>query len=114
MQQIGSTTPQPEVPIACQPGAIDASRRAGHFALAERLFSEAVREQKETADGYAFRFDAGEYPSLVEYIASERLCCPFLRFRLDVSPGQGPIWLRLGGGQGVKEFLQHEFGRPQK
>lgn len=110
MQQAVSPVSQPEVPIACQPGAIVADRRAGHFALGGRLFSEAVQEQRETADGYEFRFDAEEYPSLVEYVANERLCCPFLRFGLDVSPAHGPIWLRLGGGAGVKEFLQSEFG----
>lgn len=113
MQQIESNEVQPAVPIACQPGAISSDQRAGHFALATRLFAQAVQEKQETADGYAFRFAAEEYPNLVQYIANERLCCPFFRFGLEVSPGQGPIWLQLGGGEGVKEFLQSELGGAQ-
>lgn len=110
MQQIGSNDAQSAVPIACQPSAITSDQRADHFALATRLFAQAVQERRETADGYEFRFDAEEYPNLVQYIANERLCCPFFRFGLEVTSGQGPIWLRLGGGEGVKEFLQSELG----
>jgi hypothetical protein len=36
----------------------------------------------------------------------ERLCCPFLTFLLDVSPG-GPTQLTLSGPEGVKAILRH-------
>jgi hypothetical protein len=114
MQQVEPMAVPPEVVIACRPSAIDASHRAGHLALARRLFSEAALERRESAEGYEFRFSAGEYPNLIQYIANERLCCPFFRFGLEVSPGQGPIWLRLSGGEGVKEFLQSELDGAQR
>jgi hypothetical protein len=114
MQQIESDLAQSAVPIACQPSAITSDQRANHFALATRLFTEAAYEKRETADGYEFRFGAEEYANLVAYIGNERLCCPFFRFGLELSPGQGPIWLRLGGGEGVKEFLQSELDGAQR
>jgi hypothetical protein len=113
VQQLEFNEAQSHIPIACQPNAIPVDRRAEHFALATRLFAQAAQEKQETTDGYAYRFAAEEYPNLVQYIANERLCCPFFRFGLELSPGQGPIWLRLGGGEGVKEFLQSELAGSQ-
>jgi len=45
-----------------------------------------------------------------EFISLERLCCPFLRFSLEVEPEGGPIWLRLTGREGVKAFIREEVG----
>ncbi|HEY9710052.1 MAG TPA: hypothetical protein V6D48_17730, partial [Oculatellaceae cyanobacterium] len=44
--------------------------------------------------------------AIAKFIENERLCCPFFRFGLDVEPNSGPLWLRLTGGEGVKEILQ--------
>jgi hypothetical protein len=41
----------------------------------------------------------------LDWILLERRCCPFLRLELNFEPSLGPVWLRLGGGAGVKEFL---------
>ena len=98
-----------EVPVACDLSAIDATHRATHLARAKHLLFEAAQERQEISDGYAFRYRADDYPDLVTFIANERLCCPFFRFALEVSPAQGPIWLRITGGDGVKGFLRSEF-----
>src|SRR5690606_13468209 len=94
--------------------AISAAERPAHFARAERLMSEAIQEHQELADGYAFRYHANEYAELAAFIANERLCCPFFRFTLDLSPAQGPIWLRITGGEGVKEYFGSVLGGEQK
>jgi hypothetical protein len=99
-----------EIPIACDLAAIPAGEREAHAALARQLFFEAARERHELAGGYTFQFRAEEYPRLVEFIANERLCCPFFHFTLEMTPGRGPIWLRITGGEGVKAFVQSEFG----
>jgi len=104
-----STTTQQEIPIACDLTAIPANEREEHETLAKQLFFEAIPERRELADGYAFQFRADEYPQLAEFIANERLCCPFFRFTLEVTPARGPIWLHITGGEGVKEFIQLEF-----
>jgi hypothetical protein len=98
-----------DIPIACDLTAIPADERAAHELLAKQLFFEAVPERQELSNGYAFRFRADQYPLLAAFIANERLCCPFFCFMLEVTPAQGPLWLRLSGGAGVKEFIEAEF-----
>jgi hypothetical protein len=44
-----------------------------------------------------------------EFVAYERLCCPFFNFVLEVTPQAGPMWLRLTGGEGVQDFIEKEF-----
>jgi hypothetical protein len=43
------------------------------------------------------------------FIDLERRCCAFLRFRLTVEPGGGPIWLELTGPPGTRELLAAEL-----
>src|SRR5262245_17195197 len=105
-----TTDLQHEIPIACDLTAIPAGEREAHETLAKQLFFEAVRERHELANGYAFEFRADEYRQLTDFIANERLCCPFFQFTLEVAPARGPIWLRITGGEGVKAFVQSEFG----
>ncbi|MCI0396686.1 MAG: hypothetical protein L0332_30095 [Chloroflexi bacterium] len=104
-----TTTTPDTIPLACDLGAIEETERRPHLALAERLLFELPQERQELADGYAFRFTADVYPLLADYISRERLCCPFFSFELEVTPQQGPVWLRLRGGEGVKEFLNSQL-----
>jgi hypothetical protein len=39
----------------------------------------------------------------------ERRCCPFFVFELELGPDEGPLWLRVTGGPGIKEFIWSEF-----
>ena len=41
---------------------------------------------------------------------TERPCCPFFGFAMEVEPDGGPLWLRLGGPDGVKAFVREEVG----
>jgi hypothetical protein len=103
------------IPLACVPGAIPAPDRAAHFALATRLLTIDVRERLVLADGvdgYAYRFDAGAFDDLARWITNERRCCPFLTFALALSPDAGPVWLRLSGPAGTREFLDAELPVP--
>lgn len=98
-------------PLVCVPGAIPADARPAHFALAAELFG-AVREQRETEDGYAFRFAPEWLERVARFVANERLCCPFLAFTLTLEPEGGPFWLRLSGPEGTREFLRTELRLP--
>lgn len=62
----------------------------------------------ETEDGILFHWAGDDtLPALIgEFIALESRCCPFIRFTLDVEAERGAISLRLGGREGVKEFLR--------
>lgn len=91
--------------IACNLGALSAPERERRAALARALVEQA--ESRELADGYALRLagvDSLARESL-DWLLLERRCCPFLRLELELEPDDGALWLRLRGGEGVKEFL---------
>ena len=54
---------------------------------------------------------AEQFDQVTQFIANERLCCPFFSFVLEVTPARGLIWLRITGRAGVKDFLQAELGQ---
>ena len=51
---------------------------------------------------------------LAEFITTERLCCPFLHFALELDPDAEEVRLRLTGSEGVKEFLSMELAPFEK
>jgi hypothetical protein len=93
--------------LACDLTAIPANVREEHVISAPQLFATA-QEVQELADGYAIRFlnEPGKFMTIANYIENERLCCPFFNFELEIKPNGGPLWLRLTGGEGVKELLK--------
>jgi hypothetical protein len=99
-----------EIPIACDLTAIPAEYREQHSAIAEQLFA-AVLEIRELPDGYAFRLpeEPGMLLKAAEFVSLERLCCPFFGFVLEIEPAGGPLWLKLTGGAGVKEYIAGIF-----
>ncbi len=105
------TTGNRTVSLACVPATISAAERSAHFALIARLFGQAARERREIPDGYAFRFEADEFDGVTRFAANERRCCPFLTFVLELSPDNGPLWLRLSGPAGTRAFLDVELLR---
>ena len=102
----------PAVALACVPGAIPAAERQAHFQRLTRLFTTAARERRELPDGRAFRFDADALDEIARWVAYERLCCPFLRFAIELAPEGGPVWVRLTGPAGTREFLSAELPTP--
>jgi hypothetical protein len=100
-----------ESPFACNLLALDAAGRQRHKTVSQQMHA-AVKEVRELSDGYAFRFPAEQDNILLvsEFIARERLCCPFFRFELVAEQEGGPLWLQLRGREGVKEFIRAELG----
>jgi hypothetical protein len=101
---------QSEAIIACIPDAIPAAKRERWLHVATRMYT-AVEEVQELPDGYAFRLPSDTEMLLIvaEDLNYDRLCCPFIRYTLDIEPNEGPFWLRFTGGEGVKEFLRMSF-----
>jgi hypothetical protein len=92
--------------LACDLGALSVDERARRSSLASRVFGR-FREIQEVSDGYAGRLDPDSeiVRDALDWLLLERRCCPFLRLDLSFEQSNGPVWLRLGGGPGVKEFL---------
>ncbi len=97
------------LPIACDLTAIPSDQREAHQQLSEQLFA-SIQAREERTDGFALRFDAAQFDQIVRFVANERRCCAFIRFIIDLTPANGPIWLSLTGRAGVKEFLAAELG----
>jgi hypothetical protein len=96
--------PTSPLPIACAltPEALRERRVDLLPGLAQRAL-----ERRDITDGIAWRFEASPelLRQLADVIAREHACCPFLRFELTVEPGDGPVWLRVSGPPGTREFL---------
>ncbi len=85
--------------------------RPRHAGLLEQLHG-CLEEVRELPEGFALRFadDGTLLDRLAEWVRLESVCCPFLRFEVRVERRSGPVWLRLTGPAGSKEFLRTEFG----
>ena len=97
-------------PLACDMTAIPAEQRPVHLAKSRELFLQ-IQETRELPNGYEFRFadESDVLRRLAEFVSLEKLCCPFLRFEIEVEAESGPVWLRLTGREGVKEFIREEI-----
>jgi hypothetical protein len=102
---------QREAVIACDPFAVSEEENKRWLEQIGPQLYGAVQEIRELPDGYAFRLPTE--PEMLRLAAEdlnyERLCCPFVRYTLEVEPHSGPFWLRMTGGEGVKAFLRMAF-----
>ena len=100
-----------ETPFYCNLNALSKAERDRHKQLTLKLAGAKV-ETKELADGYAFRLQEGmvSLSDLAEWTAYERRCCPFFDFEIELQRESGPLWLKLRGREGVKQFMRSEFG----
>lgn len=99
------------IPLACDLTAIDEAGRARHAEVFAAM-QAAVQHIEPLPNGYALRFApaSDRLLLLAEFVSRERLCCPFFHFEIALEPGDGPLWLRLTGAEGVKDFLRSELG----
>ncbi len=93
---------------ACDRFAIPPHERAEHARTTSHLLASA-RSIYESGDGFLIELPAQEYVAAAEFVARERLCCPFLRFVLEAAPGGGSVTLRLEGPPGTVHLLRAEF-----
>ncbi len=110
-QQEKTLMKKEETPIMCRLDALTAEERKRHLALGKRL-QESREEIREIADGYAIRFpgDSKHLLDIAEFVSRERRCCPFFTFEIEAAGEDEPLWLKLKGGEGVKEFLKALLG----
>jgi hypothetical protein len=100
-----------EVPLACRWSALNAVQQERQRVLYRQLRAD-VQEVVELEDGYAFRHssDRAVLLAVAEFVANERLCCPFFEFGITVERDGGPVWLRMRGEGGAKRLLEVETG----
>ena len=99
-----------DTPLVCNMGVFTPVQRESHIETTTQLI-QAVQGVQELDNGYELVFpNKTELISkITEFIANERLCCPFLKFTLNVVSNTEPVSLALTGPSGTQEFLRAEF-----
>ena len=71
-----------------------------------------ILEKKELENGYSYKFSASDsiVDSLSDFIKTERLCCNFFDFGLNIKGNASIAWLTITGPKGAKEFITSELG----
>jgi hypothetical protein len=99
-------------PISCDLSKLDdAARQREQQLLAEFVGMARRAEIEETESGFRFATptDPQTLARLGEFIALERLCCPFLDFSLEVS--QRGAMLHVHGPAAAKAFIGQLLGQ---
>jgi len=97
--------------FACNRSALTPEARRRHFDVLGPGLRALHKSARELPNGYEFEFD-GDPPTLrmlEEWIAGERLCCPFFDIDLRFEHDNGSVWLSLSGREGVKQFTRSDF-----
>src|SRR5881296_2903181 len=102
-------------PFACNAFALSPEVRKRHFEELGPALLKLKTSTRELPDGYEFELPADNrtYQMLTEWAFQERLCCPFFDIDLRFDREDGPLWLRLTGRPGTKEFIKMEFDLAQ-
>lgn len=98
-------------PLACNALALSPEARKRHFDEVGPALLKLKKSTRELPNGYEFEFPASRsaYQLLTEWAFDERLCCPFLDIDLRFDRENGPLWLRLTGRPGTREFIKLEL-----
>jgi len=109
--------------LMCDRLALDPVARKRHFDELGPALRDQIRGVHELANGYEFEFsaDPATVRQAAEWAAGERLCCPFFDISMEMTHEGGPLWLRVTGRTGSKQFItewvfnpRHSPGRPQE
>ena len=97
--------------FACNAFALSPEVRKRHFEEVGPALLKLKKSMRELPDGYELELptDNKTYQLLTEWVFQERLCCPFFDVALRFDRENGPLWLRLTGRPGTKEFIKEEF-----
>src|SRR5881396_1009908 len=106
-----SQSAKSQSPFACNAFALSPEVRKRHFEELGPALLKLRKSTRELPDGYEFELPADNktYQLLTEWAFQERLCCPFFDIDLHFDREGGPLWLRLTGRPGTKEFIKEEF-----
>lgn len=95
-------------PFVCDRLALTPEVRKRHFEELGPTLRTLKTGVRELANGYEFKFpsDSKTFALLAEWADQERLCCPFFDIDVRFEREGGPLWLRLTGRPGTKEFIR--------
>jgi len=79
------------------------------WAFLKNELALAKAETRELVDGYAFRLEGekAQITDLAEWVAYESRCCLFFNFEISLLRNQGPLWLKVWGSEGAKQYVSN-------
>lgn len=94
-------------PMTCKLTSPELQKRKATVIAAIR---KLIKEKKELTNGYAYRFVGTDHnvDLLTDFIKTERQCCDFFNFSIDVNNDE-TTWLKITGTKGVKGFITSEL-----
>ena len=98
----------PDTPLVCNMGVFTPAQQESHIQTTTELI-QAVQHVQEVENEFAFPNETEFISRIAEFISNERLCCPFLKFTLNIISNSEPVSLALTGPIGTQEFLRAEF-----
>ena len=109
-QSNGVASTSSNSPFACDIMALTAEQRKRHSGELGPMLRSMKKSVRELPDGYEFEFpaDANTYALVTEWSIQERTCCPFFDIDIRLDREGGPLWLRLTGRDGTKQFIQSD------
>lgn len=105
--QTADTTSKETKPLVCKLTSNDLQLRKKTVIANLKIL---VLERKELENGYSYRFEATDstLDFLMEFIKSERQCCDFFEFAIQIKE-ENIVWLEITGSQGTKSFITSEL-----
>lgn len=95
-------------------------------AIACKLTSSELQQRKATViaslkrqlvtkealpKGYRYQFKGTDalLDELLDFVKTERLCCDFFQFTLEITGDASDAWLSITGPEGTKTFIETEL-----
>ena len=100
-----ATSQMDSIPLVCKLTPEQQQKRSEE--LRNTVFKK-YEKLNELPDGVELIYsDAKTYaPILVEFITTERACCPFFTFDLKFEPNSDKVALTIGGSAKIKEVIK--------
>ena len=95
--------------LACHPASLTPTEWTGHREHARELLRERALSKEAVEEGYRLRFAPGDLADVARFVELESRCCPFLSFRIDLTAGEGALWLIISGPPGARAVLDAEL-----
>lgn len=104
----GRAPAKQETPFACSLEKTLTREQRAHKKQVMQKMEAARIDTREIADGYVFRFrpEAVSFTEIADWVATERICCPFFDLAIESERENGPLSLRITGRDGVKQFIR--------
>src|SRR5690242_13107954 len=96
---VGKRPAQHETPFLCSIEKTLTKEQREHKKQLSAKMESARIETTEIADGYVFRFqpDAISFAEIADWVATERVCCPFFDLAIEAERGHWPLAWRVAG-----------------